>query len=74
MSAYEKRILELKNKFKIPEGRILLEGQQSAPDGGTVSLQEMIDERDRRDAKGLTLAYGSTQYKGERLRVWFTIR
>jgi hypothetical protein len=71
MTPFEKYMKGLREKWNISKLEI---EQQGAANKDGQTLAKLVEDRERRDMQGHHLAYGSTEYKGQPMRLWFTIR
>lgn len=71
--SYELRRLKfLADKFSIPNARLELAGHNEQTKGETLNELVRLHEKDME--KGQMLAWGSTQFKGQGLRLWYSVR
>lgn len=69
MTYYERHIAKLKEKFGVE--RLELAGESEQPREAT--LQDLVKQQERDTQKGYNLCFGSTEYKGERVPIYFEL-
>ena len=65
---FNDRMAELKSKFSMPAGRLILEGEPEPHNDGKRNLAEVVDEKELRDLNRYShTTFGSAKHNGKRV-------
>jgi hypothetical protein len=72
MSYEEQRNQFLRDRYKMPNGKLILDSKPNKS-AGEINVADYVEEVERIKQKDFKLAFGSTTYNGEKMRIWFEV-